>query len=262
MVNVSFNASTNKSKVLSINNEQGALTGGEGIKGQGDVLRAAVEEPLGYFWGYRTDGIFQNDAELADYPYQPNARVGDLKFVDVTGNGTLNDSDRVNLGNPYPKFIMGMNLNLAWKGFDVYMFWYSALGYQVWDANRRDDLKFANFSTDVLDRWTGEGTSNVYPRVTISDPNGTWKKPSDFYVKNGDYLRLKALTVGYSLPKNICEILKTSKIRFYISSENLLTFTKYPGMEMEVGGDPLNIGIDHGTYPLSKTFIGGLNITF
>ncbi len=261
-MNISLNASTNKSKVLSINNENGALTGGEGVKGQGDVIRAEEGQPLGYFWGYKTEGIFQNEEEFAEYPHQPNARVGDLKFADTDTNGVLDDLDRVNVGNPYPKFMLGLNMSLDWKGIDFYMFWYSALGHQIWMANRRDDLKYANFTTDVLNRWNGEGTSNSCPRVTISDPNGTWKKPSDFYVHNADYLRLKSITLGYTIPEKITQTIKINKIRIYISAENLLTFTKYPGMEVEVGGGPLGIGIDHGVYPLSRTLLGGINISF
>jgi hypothetical protein len=142
------------------------------------------------------------------------------------------------------------------------MFWYAALGHQIWMANRRDDLKYANFTTDVLARWNGEGTSNEHPRVTISDPNGTWKKPSDFYVEDADFLRLKSITFGYTFPRKWMEVIKVKNLRIYVSAENLLTFTKYPGMEVEVGGDPLNIGIDHGAYPMSKTILGGLSITF
>ncbi len=262
-LNVSLNASTNKNKVLSLNNEDGELTGGEGVKGQDAILRAAEGEPLGYFWGYMTDGIFQNEAELDEYSeIQPNARVGDLRFVDVNQDSTIDDNDRVNLGSPYPKITMGLNFNLEWKGFDLYMFWYTALGHQVWNANRRDDLKYANFSTKVLDRWTGEGSTNEYPRVTISDPNGTWKKPSDFYLEDADFIRLKTLTIGYTLPPGIISKLKLEKIRIYLTAENLFTFTNYTGMEVEVGGDPLNIGIDHGTYPLSRTYMAGININF
>jgi TonB-linked SusC/RagA family outer membrane protein len=260
----SLNLSTNKNEVLSLNADNGQLLGGEGIKGQGDVLRAAEGLPLGYFWGYQTNGIIQNDAEKQKYndAAQRSAKVGDLIFVDQNVDSTLDDQDRVNLGSPYPKVIIGLNFGIDWKGIDFYMFWYSALGQQVWNANRRDDLKYANFPTEVLNRWHGEGTSYDYPRVTISDPNGTWKKPSDFYVEDADYLRLKTITLGYSLPAGFMKLIKLEKIRIYVTAENLLTFTNYSGMEMEVGGGPLSVGIDHGTYPLSRTFIGGLNINF
>jgi TonB-linked SusC/RagA family outer membrane protein len=260
----SLNLSTNKNEVLSLNADNGQLLGGEGIKGQGDVLRAAEGLPLGYFWGYQTNGIIQNDAEKQKYndAAQRSAKLGDLIFVDQNVDSTLDDQDRVNLGSPYPKVIIGLNFGIDWKGIDFYMFWYSALGQQVWNANRRDDLKYANFPTEVLNRWHGEGTSYDYPRVTISDPNGTWKKPSDFYVEDADYLRLKTITLGYSLPAGFMKLIKLEKIRIYVTAENLLTFTNYSGMEMEVGGGPLSVGIDHGTYPLSRTFIGGLNINF
>jgi TonB-dependent starch-binding outer membrane protein SusC len=262
-LNTSLNLSTNKNKVLSLNNEGGQLTGGEGVKGQDDVIRAAEGLPLGYFWGYQTAGIIQNDADKEKYKYYlKSAKVGDLIFVDANGDSSLDKDDRVNIGNPYPKVIIGWNFGLDWKGIDFYMFWYAALGQQVWNANRRDDLKFSNFTTEVLNRWHGEGTSTDYPRVTLSDPNGTWKKPSDFYVEDADYLRLKTITLGYSLPVKAIQWLKLEKVRLYVTSENLLTFTKYKGMEMEVGGDPLNVGIDHGTYPMSRTFLGGLNINF
>lgn len=273
-LDISVNASTNRSEVLNINNEEGALMGGEGVKGQGDIIRAEEGEPLGFFWGYETAGVFQTQEQISQTPHQSNARVGDLIYVDQDTSGVLDDDDRINLGTPYPKLILGLNLGIEWKGFDLYTFWYTALGHQVWMANRRDDLKYANFTTDVLDRWhwvdansngvvdLGEGTSNEYPRVTISDPNGTWKKPSDFYVKDADFLRLKTITLGYSIPKKAAGFLRVSNIRIYVTAENLLTVTKYPGMEVEVGGDPLSIGIDHGVYPMSKTFLGGLSVTF
>ena len=259
----SLNLSTNKNKVLSLNAENGQLLGGEGVHGQGDVLRAATGSPLGYFWGYQTAGIIQNDVDKQNVKItQRNAKVGDLIFVDMNGDSTLDDKDKVNLGSPYPKVTLGLNFGIDWKGIDFYMFWYSALGQQVWNANRRDDLKYANFNTGVLDRWHGEGTSYDYPRVTISDPNGNWKKPSDFYIEEANFLRLKTITLGYSLPAKVMNLIKLEKIRVYVTAENLLTFTNYTGMEMEVGGGPLNVGIDHGTYPLSRTFLGGLSISF
>jgi len=261
-INVALTAATNKSEVLAIENEEGILEGGTGVHGQSGILRAEIGKPLGFFYGYKTAGVFQNEEELAAYPHQRNAQPGDLKFVDTDTNGVLDDADRVELGNPYPKLLAGLNVSAEWHGVDFNMFWYAALGHQIYMANRRADLKYANFTMDVLDRWHGEGTSNDYPFVTISDQNQTWIKPSDFYVKDADYLRLKSITLGYTLPKKISEAIKLTKIRFYILSENLLTFTKYPGMEVEMGGGPFDIGIDHGVYPQAKTFIGGINITF
>jgi hypothetical protein len=255
--------STNKSEMIVINNASGAFTGGQGSVGQNSILRAEVGRPLGYFWGYVTEGIFQNEEELAAYPHQPNARPGDLKFWDRNGNGELDDLDRDNIGTPYPKLILGLSTNFEFKNFDLSMFWYSAMGHQIYMANRRNDLIYANFTDDIYDRWYGEGTSNTTPRVTLSDPNQSWKRPSDFFVKDADFLRLKNITLGYTLPQAISGKIGVTRVRFYATSENLLTITKYKGMEVEVGGGgALDLGIDHGVYPQSRTFIGGMNITF
>ena len=269
LLDIALTASTNKSEVLSINNVEGAFNGGQGSVGMNDILRAEEGEPLGYFYGYKTDGIFQTPDDVSAYVnadsnmIQRRARPGDFKFVDADTSGSIDDGDRVNIGNPYPKFITGLNIRLEWKGLDLSMFWYAATGHQIWIANRRNDLAYANFSTDILDRWHGESTSDEVPRVTLSDPNGTWKKPSDYFVKDADFLRLKTITLGYTIPSQITSLIRIERMRIYIASENLLTFTKYPGMEVEVGGgSPLDLGIDHGVYPFARTFTGGLNITF
>jgi TonB-dependent starch-binding outer membrane protein SusC len=261
-IDIALTASTNKNEVLSIKNESGAFTGGTGSVGQNDILRAEVGKPLGYFWGYKTEGIFQHVAELEDYPYQPNAKVGDFKFADINGDGALTDADRTNIGNPYPALITGLNTGVDFKNFDMSMFWYAAIGHQIWMANRRNDLIYANYTTAVRDRWQGEDSTDEYPRVTLSDPNQSWKRPSDFYVHDANFLRLKNITLGYTLPSALSNTIGIRKLRLYVTSENLITFTKYPGMEVEVGGGPLGIGIDHGVYPQSKTFLGGMSITF
>jgi TonB-linked SusC/RagA family outer membrane protein len=272
--NVMLTAASNKSEVLDIPNQDKVLMGGTGVHGQNDIIRMEVGGPMGYFYGYKTDGVFQNVEEINNYKdsrgfrIQPAAKPGDLKFLDLDSVPGLGAGDRTNIGNPYPKFTAGLNVNIDFKGFDFYMFWYSALGHQIYMANRRADLFYSNYTTDVLDRWQGEGTSYDKPRVTKTDPNGNLKKASDYFVKDADFLRLKAITLGYTIPAKITSYIKVQKIRIYVSSENLLTFTKYPGMEVEVGGTPLGndgtnpIGVDHGVYPLSKTFIGGINVVF
>jgi TonB-dependent starch-binding outer membrane protein SusC len=261
-VDLKLTASSNRSKVVALNNASGNFVGGQGAIGQNSILRAEVGKPLGYFWGYVTEGIFQNEQELEAYGHQPNAHVGDFKFKDSNGDGTLDDKDRKNIGNPYPKLILGLNSNFEWKNFDLGLFWYSALGHQIYQANRRSDLIYANYTTDILNRWYGEGTSNEMPRVTLSDPNGSWKRPSDFYVKDADFVRLKNITLGYSVPSKLATKIGLTKVRVYVTSENLLTFSKYDGMTVEVGGGPFDVGIDHAVYPESRSFIGGLNITF
>jgi TonB-linked SusC/RagA family outer membrane protein len=275
-INILLTASTNKSEVLDIPNEDKELMGGTGVHGQGDIIRMEVGSPMGYFYGYKTDGIFQTQEEIDAYVapdstlIQRVAKPGDFKFIDLDTAAPYGifGSDRTNIGNPYPKFITGMSFTVEFKGFDLYMFWYSALGHQIYMANRRSDLKYSNFAAEALNRFHEGSPSYDFPRITVSDGNGTYKKPSDFYVKDADFVRLKKITLGYTLPEKITNILKISNLRVYISSENLLTFTKYPGMEVEVGGTPLGeggtnpIGVDHGIYPHSLTILGGVQIGF
>ena len=260
--NISFTMSTNKNELIAIAEGLSVLDGAGGAQGQGTIQRAEIGQPMGYFWGYQTAGIFNHPAELGNATHQPNAQMGDLIFVDTNKDGTLNDEDKVNLGNPYPKIMMGLNLNFEWKGLDLNMFWYSALGHQIYNATRRVDLMVSNYTTDALGAWSENNTSSSIPRLTSLDNNKSWRNPSDYYVEDADFLRLKNITIGYTLPNKVIKALKVEKVRFYVTSENLITFTKYSGMEVEIGGGPLNVGVDYGIYPQPKTFMAGLNVTF
>jgi TonB-linked SusC/RagA family outer membrane protein len=259
---------TNKNEVLEIQNAEQRLSGGNGGFGQAGIVRAVVGSPLGVFYGVKTDGIFQNDAAVAAHVnadgkrIQPDAKPGDFRFVDQDGNGTINSEDWVQIGNPYPAFTAGLNITLEYKGIDFNMFWYTAIGAQVWDATRRYDMNFTNYRGSALERWTGEGTSNTYPRLTYSDLNGNFKTPSDFWVKNADYLRLRNLSIGYTIPVKLTSLLHISKLRIYIAGENLLTFTSYDGYEPEIGGGVFSYGVDHGIYPQARSLFGGLTVTF
>ncbi len=265
---ISLNGAYNKNEVLDINNEEKRLSGGTGGHGQENILVAEVGKPLGYFHGYRTDGIFQNEAEVNAHVgpegelVQPNAVPGDIRFVDQDGNGSLDDNDRVNLGNPYPDFTGGLNISMDYAGFDLNFLLYAALGQEIWDATRRYDLNYSNYRSEYLNRWTGEGSTNAYPRVTLNDANNNWKTPSDFFVKDADYLRMRNITLGYTIPEKATNYLKIHRVRLYVSGENLLTLTKYPGYDPEIGGGALGSGIDQGIYPQARTVLGGINITF
>lgn len=261
-LNAGFTASTNKNEVTEIIEGTDHLLGAGGGHGQGTILRGTVGMPLGYFWGYKTAGIFNHPAELAKAPHQPSAQLGDLIFVDTNEDGTLDDLDKQQIGNPYPKLMMGLNLSIDYKGIDLSMFWYSAMGHQIWNATRRADLIISNYPSNVLDRWTESNPDTSVPRVTSSDLNRSWRNPSDYYLEDADYLRLKNITLGYTLPRQMTEQLRISNVRFYVTSENLLTFTKYSGMEVEIGGGALGMGIDYGVYPQAKTFVTGVNVTF
>ncbi len=267
-VEAALTGAFNKNEVLEIKNVEKKLQGGEGGFGQSGILYASEKTALGVFYGIKTDGIFQNQNQIDEHVssdgtiIQPSAVPGDIKFIDANDDGKIDDLDRVVLGDPYPDFTGGINLSIEWKEFDFNMFWYAAIGHQVWNATRRYDLLYANYRGDALNRWTGEGTSNDYPRVTLNDANSNFKTPSDFYIEDTDFIRLRNITLGYTLPENITKLIKIRKLRIYLSAENLLTFTKYSGYDPEIGGDVFSNAIDNGIYPQPRTILGGINITF
>ncbi|MCU0458485.1 MAG: TonB-dependent receptor [Bacteroidales bacterium] len=267
-LNVSLNGAFNRSEVLDIQNAEKRLQGGDGGFGQSGVIYAEVGTPMGVFYGIRTDGIFQNQGEVDSYvgttggKIQPNAKPGDIKFVDFNGDGTISDADRVRIGSPFPDFTGGLNLNAEMYGFDFNMFLYAALGQEIYSATRRYDMNYANYTAEWLNRWTGEGTSDKYPRVTFTDNNLNGKTVSDFYIQDGSFLRLRNITLGYTLPKNISDAVKLNKLRVYLSAENLYTVTKYTGYDPEIGGGVFDNGIDRGIYPQPRTVMAGINVTF
>ncbi len=267
-VDVSINGALNNNEVIDIKNAEKRLQGAEGGRFQSGILFAEIGTPLGVFYGVKTDGVFQNIDEINAYVgstgelIQPDAVPGDFKFVDENGDGEITDDDRVVLGDPYPDFTGGLNVNLEYEGFDFNMLWYASLGQQVWDATRRYDLDGANYRSDYLNRWTGEGTTNKYPRVTSVDNNKNMATPSDFFINDASFVRLRNITLGYTLPKSVTDVLQIRKVRFYISAENLLTITDYEGVDPEIGGGVFGNAIDRGVYPQARTILGGVNITF
>jgi hypothetical protein len=262
------NGAFNRNEVLDIRNAEKRLQGGDGGFGQSGILYAEIGTPMGVFYGVKTDGIFQNQGQIDAYVnetgglIQPNAVPGDIKFIDSDGDGSITDGDRVQIGAPFPDFTGGLNLSVDFKGFDLNMFLYASLGQEIYDATRRYDVIGSNYRGDWLSRWTGEGTSNKYPRVTAVDNNMNMQTVSDFYIHDGSFVRLRNISLGYTLPKGVTEFLKISKLRIYVSSENLLTFTKYLGFDPEIGGGVFSNGVDHGIYPQARTFMTGININF
>lgn len=261
---VSANASYVKDEVLDLGIENiynFASTGSSDEVCQ----RLTVGEPFAHFYGAKTNGIFQNQAQINAYKnsngelYQPNAVPGDVIFVDVNKDGKINDEDKTYLGKPNPDFIFGLNVSLEYNSFDFSMSWQGTVGSSIYDASRRSDLAAANYSTIWLDRWHGEGTSNRLPRLVYgnNDANNN-ARVSDLYVFNGDYLRLKNIQLGYTLPKLLTQKFYIDRLRLFVSAENLFTFTKYHGSDPEIGS---NFGIDKGIYPQSRTLIMGVNLT-
>lgn len=263
---ISGNISYIKNEVTDLGADKEFLTG-QTFSPQGlEITRTAVGFPVGFFYGYTTDGIFQNAGEVAAYTnadggmIQPDAKPGDFRFVDVNGNGEIDPEDRGMIGDPTPNWTYGMNFSLGWKGFDLVFFGQGVAGNEVFKATRRFDLQMANMTADALDRWTGEGTTDIYPRLVMNDPNKNFSRSSDFYVEDGSFFRIKTMQIGYSLPKLITSKIGFGKIRVYVSGNNLVTFTKYSGFDPEIGGG--SYGVDRGIYPQARFYLFGINATF
>ncbi|WP_207532476.1 SusC/RagA family TonB-linked outer membrane protein [Desertivirga arenae] len=227
------------------------------------VTRTEVGQSFNSFYGFRTQGIFQTQEEIDAYvgpkgKVQPNAKPGDFRWKDVDGDGDIDENDREFMGVSIPKYSFGLTANVSWKNFDVIAFGQGSGGNKVFSGLRRFGITTSNWQTEALGRWTGPGTSNSYPRLSEADPNKNFVNPSDFYLKNGNFFRIKTLQIGYSLPKAVIQKASLSRLRVYIMSENLYTFTNYSGYDPEIGGTAF--GIDRGVYPQARSFMLGVNV--
>lgn len=232
----------------------------------GAVTRSQVGHAYNAFYGYVIEGVFQNDAQIAAHTnsegtvIQPDAKPGDFIWADLDDDGDIDANDRKFIGDPTPNITYGLTLNANYKGFDVVIFGQGVAGNQIFQGLRRLDINDANYQNAALGRWTGEGSTNSYPRLTDLDENKNFNNPSSFYLEDGDYFRLKTVQLGYSLPKALISKAGFSRVRVYIMAENLVTFTKYTGYDPEIGGGVMSI--DQGIYPQARSFMGGLNLTF
>ncbi len=224
------------------------------------VTMLAEGYPINVFYGYVTDGIFQNQQEVNDHAIQTGAEPGDIRFCDLNNDGVINDEDRTVLGNPNPTWLFSMNNTLTYKGFELSVYLQGVAGNKIFNANNIDNTGMSaayNQTTDVLNRWTGEGTSNFIPRAVYGDPNGN-NRVSDRFVENGSYLRLKNITLAYNFPGKWLDKIGFQALRLSLSCENVATITSYSGFDPEVD---IN-GIDLSRYPISRTFSFGLNLNF
>lgn len=266
---VGVNGAYNKNTVGKIPTADGIIHGAVAqlYDNSGEFYRAQDGFPIGYFWGLKTAGIFQNEAEVNNYRspsgklIQPAAQPGDAKFVDLNNDGVINDLDRTQIGKPNPDYTFGITLGANYRGFDFSLVASGVTGNDIVQSYRNQASQYGNYTTAVLDRWHGEGSSNTRPRVT--DDNRNYTTFSDLYIQKGDYLRISNVTVGYDLSRIVKKgFLK--KARLYASALNLYTFTKYDGMDPEIGygsdTDKFASGIDVGYYPRPRTFLLGANI--
>jgi TonB-linked SusC/RagA family outer membrane protein len=264
---VNFNGAFNKNEVTRIANAEGIIHGDEDILSEGttEMYRAQVGYPIGFFYGYKTAGVFQNQAEVdaAKVKYE-NSKPGDLIFVDTNDDGVINEEDRTMIGDPNPHFTTGLNFWMAWKGFDFNVSGYGAFGQQIAKSYRSfADSQRDNFTKDVFQTWQGEGTSNRLPILTYGS-NRNWQNISDIYIENGDYFKISNVTVGYDF-RRVLNFKHVSKCRLYFAAQNVFTFTKYSGMDPEMGkgtDDDWVSGIDVGFYPSSRVFLLGVNLQF
>ena len=264
---VKANATYTKTTLKNLGNESGFIEydGVQGFTG-GPLARGSNGMPFPYFYGYKTAGVFQNYGEVNAYTnangglIQPSARPGDTRFVDINGDGVITSDDRTKIGKGTPDWNFGLNFNADWKGIDLNLFFQGVAGADVFDATYRTDVTTGNYPTYMLNRWTGEGTSNKYPILRAGD-NTNWQV-SDLYIVDGSYLRLKNISLGYTLPRNLTRKASIERLRFFVMAENLITWTKYWGFDPEISSGGKSLGIDKGVYPQARTWTIGLNLTF
>ncbi len=267
--NILANASYLKNKLIRLGNASGEATyESAGASGVGSYVKGMNGEVWPYFYGYKTAGLFQNQAEVDAYvndkgeKMQSKAQPGDVRFVDLNNDGVIDDNDKTKIGKGMPDWTYGLTLGGEWKGFDFNLFFQGTVGNDIFDFSQRGDIPAMNRPTWILDRWCGEGTSNRIPRMTTANANSNWRS-SDLYIKDGSYLRLKSAQIGYTLPSMWTKKISIQKLRVYVAAENLLTFTGYDGFDPEVAsGGYTTIGIDRGVYPQSRTISFGANISF
>jgi len=260
--NIGINGTSIANKILSIGGVSGSdtvLYGGDLSSGL-HVTASRVGLPIGAFYGYKTDGIFQTQAELNAYPHLSDATVGSLRFLDVNGDGKLDGRDRTYLGSPIPTFIFGFSLGFEYNGIDLSIDIQGQTGNKVFNAKEIVRPDQYNYESHVLGAWTGPGTSTTEP---IASSGGYNYLPSDHYVKDGSFVRFRDIILGYSLPSKMTQKIYIQKLRIYVKADNIFTWTKYSGYTPEIGSsDPLSAGVDYGAYPTTSVYSIGLNLNF
>lgn len=260
---VTANLSTSKNKITKLGVEGEARTDGFIEFNNFPTTRTEVGGEIGRFYLYEANGIFQNQAEIDAHGVQPDAAPGDLRFTDVNGDGELNDDDKKYMGSGLPDFEYGLTLNAKYKNFDISVFFQGTQGNKIYNGVKmwlyRTDRN--NVSSDLVNAWTPQNTNTNIPRNAFGDPNNNIR-PSSYFLEDGSYLRLKNLQIGYSIPESAISKIPVSRIRVYATANNLFTITDYSGFDPGLGnGGTFNRGVDRGFYPLTRSFIFGINVS-
>ncbi|MBS1668409.1 MAG: TonB-dependent receptor [Bacteroidetes bacterium] len=262
-LHTSLTFTSSNSLVTATNFDNSAkITGGAYFNGQSQTVTVFQKgQAPGYFYGYKTNGLFQSADQISKSPIQNGAQPGDIKYMDLNGDGVIDSRDQTKIGNPFPKFVMGWNLGLDYKNFDFTAFIYASYGNNIYRAYERNS-NYTNKFRSILARWTGPGTTNDarYPRYSFTDPNDN-ARVSDRYVEDGSFIKIKNLQLGYTFPQSLANNLFT-RLRVYISIKNAYTFTKYSGFDPEISGGILGSGVDLGTYPQARVYTFGLDLKF
>ena len=268
---IAVNMAVNKNEVTSLGYGKQPIYSNSSDK-RTVFSKTDVGYPIAYFWGFKTDGIFQNENEVNSHVgsdnqlIQPNAQPGDIRYVDINNDGTISEDDKTYLGDPTPNLTYGLNIALGYKNWDLSMFFNGAAGFELINLtttvmNRHE---FDNITKDIYEkRWHGEGTSNQVPRLTFNDLNGNLINNSDRYVEKGDYLRLSNLQVGYTFDNPMTFI---RSIRLSLTGQNLFTLTGFSGQDpavgKTVGGGNLDLGMSYISYPTARSYMFGVNVVF
>jgi hypothetical protein len=265
-----FNVTRLENKVLALNPGINYILGP--VSGtQGSLLtRTSIGEEVGAFYGYVTDGVFQNMQEVDDHAKQElGTAPGDIRFKDLNGDHVINAKDQTKIGSPVPDWLFGINGSASYKGFDFSVLFQGVQGNVIYNQlamRAQSGTNLFNKFEPVIGRWHGEGTSHSEPRVHLSDPNNN-ARVSDRWIEDGSYIRIKNIQIGYSLPLSAIQKIGLSHFRLYITGQNLLTFTKYSGFDPEMGpsteftdgrGADLEVGADKGRYPQPRTLTFGI----
>ncbi len=252
-----LNVTYNKNKIIDLNSDTPLW---RNQFGGAYATMLAADYPINVFYGYVTDGIFQNMDEVKAHAVQPGAEAGDIRFRDLNNDGIINENDRTVIGNPNPTWLFSMNNRLTYKGFELSIYLQGVSGNKIYNQTRSvmESMSAAyNQAASTADRWYGEGTSNSMPRAVWADPNGN-NRISDRWVENGSYLRLKNVTLAYNFPDKWLKRINFENARILVSCENVATITGYKGLDPEVGID----GIDYSSFPPSRVFNIGLSVNF
>jgi TonB-linked SusC/RagA family outer membrane protein len=283
-LNIGANASFNTNEITKLYKENSVLNDGGAEYMDGSICRTEVGQPMGYFYGYIVEGIFQTQVEVdaanalgAAGPYQEAATApGDFKYKDIASfdangkrimqpDGKIDEADKTFIGNPWPKMIYGLNLNAEYKGIDMTLFFQGVSGVDIYHATKCAERGFKgdwNSTTDIFDAWSADKPTQ-HPRLTANDPNGNLRKHSSYFVEDGSYLKLRTLQIGYTLPSSVTSRLFVSKLRIYFNAQNLFTLTKYTGMDPELGGGVRTRGIEGmDLYPKTRLMSFGVDVTF